>query len=492
MTLRTQFRVVVAMLGFYVLVAGGSFWMTSRAAAGLARSFERDLVVLNELPQLQSRLRQLDSLTDQYLLTGNQLWLEKRSLILQEVRASLAGLLKRLEEQGPDYALVLELERRMKSGLVEHNQWIERRQANRLSGADAAKLAARKRPHERLAELAAGIGRINTVELESRRSSVEKASRATVWLILLTGALASSAIAYFLARHLIGPIASLERHASAWEPGKPWNPPAPAAGPEIISLYGSMGALTTRLSEQFHKEAELARLKTQLVSMVSHDFNNVLNILDCLRSLLESSEGKSEEDKRSEYYRMLKANIRALAQEAQTLLNLGRLETGHFALKPKRLDVSEVLKNAASQLGILSERKNQSLKISCPPGPSLVRADPDALALVVTNLLSNAIKYTPEGGSIVLGVEPAPGAAGRVRVFCADTGIGIAPADAAKIFSGYFRTEKGKAAAKGFGVGLSLAKGFVEAHESALEVSGAPGQGSKFYFSLPLWKDGQE
>jgi signal transduction histidine kinase len=73
---------------------------------------------------------------------------------------------------------------------------------------------------------------------------------------------------------------------------------------------------------------------------------------------------------------------------------------------------------------------------------------------------------------------------GRVEVFVADTGIGVAPEDRDKIFSGYYRTEQSKRTAKGFGVGLALSRMILDAHGTTLELDSAPGKGSRFFFAL--------
>ncbi|MBI4346247.1 MAG: ATP-binding protein, partial [Elusimicrobia bacterium] len=109
-------------------------------------------------------------------------------------------------------------------------------------------------------------------------------------------------------------------------------------------------------------------------------------------------------------------------------------------------------------------------------------------SLVVTNLLSNAITYTPDGGSVTLGLRRAADG-DDAEVFCRDTGIGISPEDQERILTGYYRTESGRKAAKGFGVGLALANSLVGAHGSRLEIDSAPGHGSTFRFRLPLWKE---
>ncbi len=286
--------------------------------------------------------------------------------------------------------------------------------------------------------------------------------------------------------YVIGPLTRLEGYARRWQLGDEWSLPAETAGPEIESLFLCLRDMSLRLNEEYGKERDLAQLKGQLVSMVSHEFNNALSIIGGAALVLEDTDGQKN-DKRQSYYGMLKANISALGSAARNLLNMGRLESGRFALTPRRTELSGLVRACAQRQELLSLRKQQRVALEAPATPLDVKADPEALSLVLTNLVSNAIKYTPERGTITVKVEADPQEPGRARVTVRDTGIGIKPEDHERVFSGYYRTEQGKSAAPGFGIGLPLAKRILEAHDSALRLDSELGKGAAFWFSLPLW-----
>jgi two-component system phosphate regulon sensor histidine kinase PhoR len=134
----------------------------------------------------------------------------------------------------------------------------------------------------------------------------------------------------------------------------------------------------------------------------------------------------------------------------------------------------------------LIESKKLRLATDFPSTPVPVRADSEALSLIMSNLITNAVKYTPSGGSITIRIAVEPSG---VLFSVADTGIGIAPQDMEKILSGSFRTEESRKVAKGFGIGLMLVRELVERHGSHLKIESAPGRGSRFYFHLPLATD---
>ncbi|MEQ1920495.1 MAG: ATP-binding protein, partial [Elusimicrobiota bacterium] len=158
-------------------------------------------------------------------------------------------------------------------------------------------------------------------------------------------------------------------------------------------------------------------------------------------------------------------------------------------VRPHRADLGRVLAGAAKALQPLYERKGLHFTLELPAATPAAKADPEALVMVATNLVGNAVKYTPEGGKVTAGVSVEHD--GRLRVYVSDTGIGIAPEDREAILSGH-RTEEGRQAATGFGVGLMLVKKILDAHGAALEIEGSPGQGSRFSFVLPRWDGGGE
>jgi signal transduction histidine kinase len=152
-------------------------------------------------------------------------------------------------------------------------------------------------------------------------------------------------------------------------------------------------------------------------------------------------------------------------------------------VQPRRADLARVLGDAARALRPLSERKRLDLAVEVPADAPPALGDPEALLLVAVNLLGNAIKYTPEGGTVRAGAEAS---GDGVRVYVRDSGIGIKPEDRERVVQGH-RTEEGKKAAAGFGVGLTLVSTVLEAHGTSLTISGEPGKGSEFSFTLPRW-----
>jgi signal transduction histidine kinase len=481
--LRSQLVVVAGLFLLYSAGVGASFWLESRAHARLEAQFHESLTVLSDLPNLRDRLRRVDQTTGQYLLTGQRAWLDRRDEALDEIRAVERGLSEVLSAPG-ERAGIDEMDRRLTSYRAESNQWVSRRRAGRLTPAEAARAARLGSGLETAAAPLTQLGAAHVAQLRERREELARTSRVTVILIVLAGAGAAVFVALFLSYYLTGPVSELRAHARAWKLGRAWDYEPRSASPEVADLATAMSEMAGRLNLQFESEAELGRLKGSLVSMTSHEFNNALSILGGIMNLLRTTEPSAPTGRRAEYYAMVEANLRSLALAVSNLLDMGRMEDGRFAVHPRRAELGRVLSDAATALKPLSDRKKLEFVLDLAPDAPAALADPEALVLVATNLLGNAIKYTPENGRVTAALTIEPD--GRLRVSVSDSGIGIAPEDRERILLGH-RTEAGRKAAKGFGVGLTIVKRVLDAHGTALEIDGAPGKGSRFSFVLPRW-----
>jgi signal transduction histidine kinase len=152
------------------------------------------------------------------------------------------------------------------------------------------------------------------------------------------------------------------------------------------------------------------------------------------------------------------------------------LELGTFAL-PEALDNGlTMIKERASRHGI-------ALSLQVDPELDRVVADERKVKQVIFNLLSNAVKFTPDGGRVELSARPMDG---EIQVQVRDSGVGIAPEDQARIFEEFRQVGHGAAKREGTGLGLALAKRFIELHGGRIWVESRVGTGSTFTFTLPL------
>ncbi|MDD2804012.1 MAG: HAMP domain-containing sensor histidine kinase [Elusimicrobiales bacterium] len=237
------------------------------------------------------------------------------------------------------------------------------------------------------------------------------------------------------------------------------------------------------------RERESSRLKSDMVSMVSHEFNNSLITLNLVSTLLREYDGEAVTEERRKLYAILENTSRNLNQMIKNFLNKARLEAGKFVLDVQPTELRKIVCGVVDTASPLSEAKGITVSTNFPEGVIPVKCDPDAIALVMNNLIGNALKYTPQKGRVAVTIAPVEGSKNRVRISVEDTGIGIEKNDAKAIFSGFYRADGGKSSGKGFGIGLKVARDLVEAHGSRIFVESAPGRGSKFTFELPVWEE---
>ena len=254
----------------------------------------------------------------------------------------------------------------------------------------------------------------------------------------------------------------------------------------FFTLVTALSGVVARLRKLNDRERELSELKSDMVSLVSHEFGNFLTTFNLSLTILKESEGADSSAQRQRCYATLERVYTHLAGAVANFLNLNRIESGRFVPHLRRTALRTLIHATVSQMGPLIEDTKLALRLDFPAQAVPVKADPDALSVIMSNLIGNAFKYTPAGGAVTvrIGLESE-----TAEVSVEDTGIGIPEADQRLIASGYYRSESGRQAAKGFGLGLKVARELLESQGSRLEIKSKPGRGSRFSFRLPLWNE---
>jgi signal transduction histidine kinase len=236
-----------------------------------------------------------------------------------------------------------------------------------------------------------------------------------------------------------------------------------------------------QLEQQNMAIQEANRLKTEFVSMVSHELRVPLTSIQGYAELLLEDERIAEEGRES--LTIVKKNSERLLGLINDLLDLSRIEAGRVDLHCTTLDLACLIPEVAGSLRPLIEAKRQRLRLDLGDALPAVWADTDRVTQILTNLISNAHKYTLVEGSITVAARRDDG---FVRVDISDTGVGLSPEDQAQLFTKFFRAhDRSPQAAGGTGLGLVITRLLVELHGGRITVSSAPGQGSTFSFSLP-------
>ena len=239
-------------------------------------------------------------------------------------------------------------------------------------------------------------------------------------------------------------------------------------------------ALTIRATD---REARLAQAKSDFVANVSHELKTPLSLLSLFSEILELGRVKNEE-KRIEYYRIIRHESRRLNKTIDNILDFSKIEAGRKTYNFVHSDLTEVIENVLSSYRYQIVNSGFEVQTNTQPDLPPVLIDRDAMAQAVSNLLDNAIKYSREVKQLSITTKSL---GSNVSVEIADHGIGIPRAEQARIFEKFYRVGNGLVHdVKGSGLGLSLVKHIIEAHKGTISVESDAGKGSRFTILLPV------
>jgi signal transduction histidine kinase len=279
--------------------------------------------------------------------------------------------------------------------------------------------------------------------------------------------------------------------------GLPWSVEVSAADrAEIVAQFAQRRRLMTAglatlalivlaasyfVGRAVSRELAAARLQSDFVSAVSHEFRTPLTSMRQFTEMLVEDEGLGPEKRRA-YYGAQERATRRLSRLVESLLDFGRMEAG---ARPYRLEPIDAGRLATSTLEEFRQESGaDQLVAECavPDEGPAVKADGDALAQALWNLFDNAVKYSEARPFIRIEVEAGDPVAIRVR----DRGVGIPPSERKRIFRKFVRgSSAGITGIKGTGIGLAMVKHIVDAHGGRVLVDAAPGGGSVFTIQLP-------
>ncbi len=245
-------------------------------------------------------------------------------------------------------------------------------------------------------------------------------------------------------------------------------------------------------AERAKEQAEAARgaaeqanqAKSEFLSRVSHELRTPLNAILGFGQLLELSDLSG--DDRTSVYHLLKGG-RHLLGLIDEVLDLARVESGNLNLVCGEVNFRRLAHECVQMVARLAQPRQIQCQVQMPDDLTAVWSDEQRLRQVLINLLSNAIKYNRDNGSVTLrGKLVSPD---KLRVEINDTGVGISPEGLAKLFVPFERLDQAYGQVQGTGLGLVISRRLVEAMGSTLEVASQQGQGSTFWFELPVRRD---
>jgi two-component system phosphate regulon sensor histidine kinase PhoR len=233
---------------------------------------------------------------------------------------------------------------------------------------------------------------------------------------------------------------------------------------------------------------ELDEMKSEFLSTVSHDLRSPLMFMRGYANMLLTM--SQLDDKQQEYVKKILYGVAQINDLVSDLLDLGRIETG-VGLERKPCHLGVILTEAVDSMRAQAITKQITLQVEPIEDPPVVTGDASLLRQAVSNLVDNAIKYTPGGGIVTIGLSVRDNGRGsRAVIRVADTGIGIAAEDQARLFEKFHRVKRRDTSdVSGTGLGLAIVKSIVERHAGKVWVDSEMHEGSTFYISLPLGGD---
>ncbi len=255
-------------------------------------------------------------------------------------------------------------------------------------------------------------------------------------------------------------------------------------------------------------EKEVEKIKEDFTSMIVHELRSPLDSIKKMIALMRSSEVAKA--KREECFQMVYSSSSEMLELVNNLLNVAKIEAGKFELKKQEYDIKKTIESRVLFFDIAS--KDAKVKLTSQLGkdiPDKVEFDPNTISQVLNNLISNAIKFTKENGSVAIQAllhkngeslkEEAKNSGinwfikkdiadipDSLVIAVTDSGIGIAEDQIDKLFNKFFQVKSAFVEKEGTGLGLAIIKSIVESHGGVVGAESIEGQGTTFYFTLPI------
>jgi signal transduction histidine kinase len=253
----------------------------------------------------------------------------------------------------------------------------------------------------------------------------------------------------------------------------------------VIAISTFIFILSHSITQSFDKLAQANKMKTEFVSIASHQLRTPLSAIRWTLNLINDNRVAGPAEMNT-YLTLIKENNERMIRLINDLLDVSRIEMGRLSFSPKQTNIYVLVEKIVKTSAPFAQANNVDLSMEAPNTLPNVLTDPEKISITIQNLVDNAIKYTKGKGSVKVFMEADNK---FVKISVKDQGVGIPESQQKHIFKKFFRSDNiMKNQTVGTGLGLFIARSIVEGNKGKIWFESKEGEGTTFYLTLPIYK----